>query len=59
MINLESDEKSIMEFQCIISNNTRINYILHCKINETFESDIQNSISFIDDVDILLKILQM
>ena len=54
MINLESDEKSIMEFQCIISNNTRINYILHCKINETFESDIQNSISFIDDVDILL-----
>ena len=52
--NLESDEKSIIEFQCIISNNTRINYILHCKINETFESDIQNSISFIDDVDILL-----
>ena len=54
MINLESDTKIETEIVCTINNKTRQNYILNCKANETFESYIQSSVSFIDNSDILL-----
>ena len=54
MINLASDIKKETEVKCTINNKTRQNYILNCKANETFESDLQSSVSFIDNGDILL-----
>jgi len=54
MINVESDSKASIEVNCIIINITGCNYVLSCKNNETFSGDLQSSISFMDNNDILL-----
>ena len=54
MISLESGSRIETEIECDINNITLKSYLLHCKLNETFEANLQSAISFIDDNEILL-----
>ncbi len=54
MMNIESTDRSVMEVDCYVANITGSNYTLSCKSNETFDGDLQSSISFLDENTILL-----
>jgi len=54
MINLENSEKTEIQVQCNINNITINNYILYCKSNQASKGELQNAVSFIDEIDILL-----
>ena len=54
MFNLESDTKITSESSCVISKINSNTYILNCELNENIEGDLQSSISFINDQEILL-----
>ena len=55
IVNVESNKtKTVKEIECTINNITRTIYSLSCKANETFKSDFQSAMSFIDNNDILL-----
>ena len=52
--NVISEEKSETEIDCIINNISNQNYILNCKLKEPLKIDLQYSLSFIDDSNILI-----
>ena len=52
--NVESETKLIAEVNCTIMNILGNNYALDCKANETISCDLQSSISYVDNDDILL-----
>ena len=55
MINTSSEEEISTEADCYLSNNTEDNYYnLNCTCREKFNGNIQGSMSFIDNRDILL-----
>ena len=54
MINLQSEETTQTEVDCIIKNIVKNNYELSCKSKEVFEIELQSSISFMDSNNILL-----
>ena len=54
MMNIESTDISVKEVDCYVANVTGSNYTLSCKSNETFNGDLQSSISFLDNNTILL-----
>jgi len=52
--NVESETKLVTEVNCTIMNILGNNYTLDCKANETISCDLQSSISYVDNDDILL-----
>ena len=55
MLNLLSDEKIKTDADCDLNNNTKNNYYnLNCTGREEFDGNLQSSVSFIDDGNILL-----
>ena len=55
MLNLLSDEKIKTDADCDLNNNTENNYYnLNCTGREEFDGNLQASMSFIDNRDILL-----
>ena len=54
MINHYSDNKIETESICTVIKNDENNYTLNCKSNRNINGDLQSSISFINDEEILL-----
>ena len=54
MINLQSEEKIKINVDCNVNDINGLNYTLKCTSREYFYGNLQSSISFIDDGDILL-----
>ena len=54
MINLQSEEKIKTNVDCNVNDINGLNYTLKCTSREYFYGNLQSSISFIDDGDILL-----
>ena len=55
-INLESENKIIIESNCIIIKINQSTYTLNCKLKDNINLDLQSAISFINDEEILLVI---
>ena len=54
IVNLLSEKKPVAKVDCTVMNILGNNYSLDCKANETISYDLQSSISYVDEGDILL-----
>ena len=54
MINLQSEDETQTEVDCIINNTLENNYELNCKSKQALDMDLQSALTFMDSNNILL-----